>query len=224
MHFDLESIVKTLFQIWVLTQILTYWSVPPPGMAHSIHQLPMYVSDSLVSGLAASKANEFMTYVKQVSTQMNHPNPLAILDVVVYVVILVIMGLLALVTFLLTSFSYIGEAIFVVITPLFAWCTFFSTVFSWFWNCVQNLLSFAAYKLVGGIIIYVLSDVMVNFFVNGVGTDYTIAHWIVLMPVVVLFTGLFIFALLLVPLLCASIFNGAGAIGQAVTMAAGKLL
>jgi hypothetical protein len=55
-----------------------------------------------------------------------------------------------------------------------------------------------------------------------VGSDYSIAHWIVLLPVVVLLVGLFVFALVMVPLLCASIFNGAGAIGQAVTMAAAK--
>lgn len=223
-HFDLDSIVKTLFQVWVLTQVLTYWTTPMPGMAHSIHQIPMYLSDQLVSGLAASQADKFMTYVKQVSTQMDHPNPLAILDVVIYVLILVIMGILALATFILTAFSYVGEVIFVVITPLFAWCTFFHTVFSWFWNCVQNMFSFAAYKVVGAIVIYVLSDVMVNFFVNGVGSDYSIAHWIVMLPVLVMLVGLFVFALLMVPLLCASIFNGAGAIGQAVTMAAGKVL
>jgi hypothetical protein len=223
-HFDIDSVVKTLFQVWVLTQILNYWSVPLPGSAHSIHQIPMYLSDQLVSGLAASKANQFMAYVKQVATQMDHPNPLALLDVAIYIFILANMGILSLATFLLTSFSYIGEAVFVVLTPLFLWCTFFHTVFAWCWNCVQNMFSFAAYKVVGGVIIYVLSDVMVNFFVNGVGNDYTIAHWIVLLPVVVLFTGLFVFSVFMVPLLCASIFNGAGAIGQAVTVAAGRFI
>jgi len=223
-HFDLDSIVKTLFQVWVLTQILVYWSTPPAGMAHSIHQIPMYISDQIVSGLAASNVNKFMAYTEQVAAQMNHPNPLAILDVAIYIFILGMMGVLALATFLLTAFAYIGEVVFVVITPLFAWCTFFHTVFSWFWNCVQNMFSFAAYKVVGAIIIYVLSDVMVNFFVNGVGSDYTIAHWIVLLPVVVMLTGLFVFSLLMVPLLCASIFNGAGAIGQAVVMAAAKVV
>lgn len=219
---DLEEMLKILFQAWLLTQLLRYWATPGYGMAHSFHQLPMYVSDGLVSTLAASKADQFMQFVANVSTNMEHPNPLAILDVIVYILILINMGILSLAMFLLTSFSYIGEAIFVVITPLFGWCTFFETVFSWFFNCVQNMLAFAAYKVVGGIIITILSDVLLNFFLNGVGTDYSIAHWIVLLPMVIMFTGLFVFSLFLVPLLCASIFNGAGAIGEAVTLAAGR--
>jgi hypothetical protein len=221
---DLEGIVTIVFQMWVLTQILRYWAVPGWGMSHGIHQIPMYISDSLVAGMAASKADQLMAFVAGVAVKMKHPNPLIALDVIVYLFILLDMGILSLVTFLLTSSAYIFEAVFVVITPLFFWCTFFRTITSWCFNCIQNMFSFAAYKVVGGIIITILSDVLVNFFVSGVGPDYSIAHWIVLLPTVIMFTGLFVFSLLVVPLLCASIFNGAGAIGQAVTFAAGKVL
>jgi hypothetical protein len=220
---DLWDVLRTLFQVWVLTQLLQYWVVAPWGMTHSLHQIPMYLSDGLVSALAHSKADQVMGYVKTASAQLEKPNPMALLDVAVYLWILIQMGVLSLVMFIITSFAYVGEAVFVVITPLFAWCTFFGTVFSWFWNCVQNMFSFAFYKVLGGVIVYVLSDVMVNFFVTGVSADYSISHWIVLLPVVLMLTGLFVFSLLLIPVLCSSIFNGAGLIGQAAVAAIGKL-
>jgi hypothetical protein len=225
-HVPIRELVLTAFQMWLCTQLLNYWMVPLAG-GFSIHQLPMYITDRLVNGLQQGQIDQFQQYVSNVGANIQQPSPLAIVDVIIYLAILFLMGVLSAVTFILTSFGYVGEAIMVVLAPLFFWCTFFKTVFSWFWNIVQSMFSFAAYRLVATVILYILADVLVFFFVHGIGVDpvtgaggdYSIGNWLAVLPIVVMLTALFIFALFMIPLICASIFNGAGALGQAATIA-----
>jgi hypothetical protein len=219
-HFNLKEILLIAGQMWFLVQLLDYYMVPFPGTNLSVHHIPMYISDGLVAALNQGQLDAFNAYLATVSKKMVKPNPLLILDCLVYINILIEMGILSLVTFILTSFGYIGEAIMIVVGPLFFWCTLVPHCFSWFWNWVQSMFAFAAYRVMASVILYILSDVMVFFFVHGVGADYSIGNWIALLPIVLMLTGLFIFSLFLIPLLCASLFNGAGAIGQAVSVAA----
>jgi hypothetical protein len=221
-HFNSKEIGLVLFQMWLLTQVLNHWMVPFSGTGLSVHHIPMYITDGLVALLNQGQMNAFVGYLSTISQNMQHPNPLDLLGVATYLFILVNMGMLSAVTFVLTSFGYIGEAILIVVTPLFVWCALTKTFFSWIFNCVQALCAFAAYRVLSNVILYILSEVLVNFFVHGIGNNYTIANWIAMLPVVIMLTGLFVFALFLIPLLAASLFNGAGAIGQTVISAIGS--
>ena len=188
----------------------------------NFHAWPMTIAGGLASELDQGQINQFQQYVDNVAINLEKPNPLALLQVIVYNFILVDMGVLSFVTFILTAFGFVGEAIFVVITPLFFWATFFKTTFSWFWNCLQAMLAFAFYRVMSSVVLWLLANLMVQFFVKGIAGDYSLGNWLSMLVPVLTFTGMFLFALLLIPLLCASVFNGAGAIGAAATGAIAK--
>jgi len=216
-----REVILTMAHIFILTTALNGWMNPVVG-AHSLHNLPMDITGALANQLDNGQLDKFQQYVTDAATNIEKPNPLMILDVLIYIFILADMAVLSFVTFILTAFSFVGNALFVVITPLFAWCTFFRRTESWFWNCIQNILSFSMYRLMSSVILYILSSVMVTFFAQAMKGNYTLAQWTsMLIPVVVL-TAMFVFSLLIIPLLCASIFNGAGAVGQAAMMAIGR--
>lgn len=221
----LEDFAKILGLAFFCSLGLNQWM----GGAN-FHAWPMNIAGGLASELDQGQINQFQQYVSGVAINTQHPNPLALLDVAVYISVLMIMGVLSFVTFILTAFGFVGEAIFVVITPLFFWATFFKTTFSWFWNCVQAMFAFAFYRVMSSVVLWLLANLMVQFFVKGMGCavnggggcDYSIGNWLSMLVPVLTFTGMFVFALLLIPLLCASVFNGAGAIGAAATGAIAK--
>ena len=57
-----------------------------------------------------------------------------------------------------------------------------------------------------------------------VGSDYSIANWIALLPVVLMLTIAFLYSMFKIPALTAALFSGAGSIGQSyISAAAGAL-
>jgi hypothetical protein len=223
-----EDFLKIIALAFFCVLGLNQWMV-----GANFHAWPMNIAGGLASELDQGQINQFQQFVSGVAVKLNKPNPLALLDVIVYVFILLDMGVLSFVTFILTAFGFVGEAIFVVITPLFFWATFFRTTFSWFWNCVQAMFAFAFYRVMSSVVLWLLANLMVKFFVKGigcvidpngnaVGCDWSLGGWMAMLVPVLTLTGMFLFALLLIPLLCASVFNGAGAIGEAATGAVVK--
>lgn len=213
-HVNFSELLVIAFKMWLLVQFLNYYMVPFPGTNLSIHHLPMYISDNLVATLNQGQLDAMQTDLNAVAAKMPHANVLLPLDALVFLIVLVWTGILSFVTFMLTSFGYIGEAVLIVFWPLFFWCALTKTFFSWFWNCFQGMCAFAAYRVIASVILYILADMMIFFFTHGVGADYSFGHWMAMLPIVILLMGLFIIALFMVPLIAASIFNGAGAIGQ----------
>lgn len=219
LHFT--DVLVTLGQIWLAAFALNHYMVPVPGTSMSIHQIPMQISEHVVNVLDRSTIDAFHAYIKTSIEKTQVPDAWDLFGIVVYWLVLGVLMLMQLVLFVTTSFGYVGNAIFVLIGPLFIPLALTKHFSSWFWSWVEGMFAFASYRAMATIIGYLCSNVLIQFFVAGVGNDYSIAHWIVMLPVVAMLTALFVLSMFLVPLLCAQLFRGAGAIGQASVVAMG---
>ena len=223
-HFPFPEVAMLFLKMAFLSWLLYHYVIPFSGTSISFHQLPMVVSKHMVLQLQTSTMDTFMAYIQNSTQIVTKPvNPLALMDNLIYINIILITGLLGGVTFFITGFGFVGTGIYTVLGPYFIplWMFRGGHAYSWAWNWFQGLIAFAFYRVMSDVIGFVLANVWIYFFVHGVGTDYSIGHWIVLLPVVYMLTIFFLAAMLLVPLLTASLFSGAGAIGQAAVLAVG---
>ena len=223
-HFPFLEVAMLFVKMAFLSWLLYHYVIPFGGTNTSFHQLPMVVSKHMVLLLQTNTMDTFMAYIQNSTQIVNKPvNPLALLDNLIYINIIGITGLLGGITFFITGFGFVGTGLFTVLGPYFIplWMFRGGHAYTWAWNWFQGLIAFAFYRVMSNVIGYVLANVWIYFFVHGVGQDYSIGNWTVLLPVVYMLTLFFVAGMLLVPLLTASLFSGAGAIGQAAVVAVG---
>ncbi|MBV9082691.1 MAG: hypothetical protein JOZ62_08455 [Acidobacteriaceae bacterium] len=93
--------------------------------------------------------------------------------------------------------------------------------YSWFWNWLQGLFSFAMYRVMATVIGWVWANLYIYFFIHGVGDDFSIANWLALLPIVLMLTVAFVYSMFQIPRLTSALFAGAGSIGQSYVSAVG---
>ena len=224
-HWPFGEIVMLFVKMGFLAYLLEHYIVPFNGLSTSFHQFPMVVSQHIVNQLDQSAITSFMAYVQSATTLVDPPkNPLAIIDNMMYLQILVIMGFVSAVMFLVTASGYVLTGVFTVIGPYFIplWMFRGGHANTWAWNWFSGLIAFAFYRVISTAIGFVLGNMWIYFFVHGVGQDYSIANWIVLLPIVYVLTLFSVALMFMVPLITAALFSGAGAIGQSAASVVGN--
>jgi hypothetical protein len=98
--------------------------------------------------------------------------------------------------------------------PLFIPLALTKHFYSWFWRWLEGLFAFSMYRVMAAAIGWVWSNLFLYFFVHGVGTDYSLANWLALLPVVFMLAVGFVYSMFKIPALTAALFSGAGSIGQ----------
>jgi type IV secretion system protein VirB6 len=190
----------------------------------SLHQVPTILAHNLVTEFDTATINSFAAYIADTVKHLDKPNPIQLLDIFVYLGILLDMGTLAACMFVITSFGFVGTGLMTVLGPLFIPLALTKRFYSWFWNWLQALVAFAMYRVMATVVGWVWANVYIYFFVHGVGTDYSIANWIALLPIVLMLTVAFLYTMFKIPAITASLLNSAGAIGQGYIDAGTRLL
>lgn len=211
-HFS--DILILLFQVAICTLVLNNWG--------SLHTLPTDFAKTIVGVFDKAAIDNFLGYVSGIVQKLEQPNPLAILDVAIYLAVLAEMGVLSAVMFVISSFGFVGWGVMVVLGPLAIPLAITRRFSPWFWNWLQLAMSFAMYRVMAAAIGWVWANVFINFFVHGVGTDYSIANWIALLPTLLMLSLGFAFSMFAIPWMTSSLFGGAGAIGQSYVSALGS--
>src|SRR5579875_1345491 len=212
MHFS--DVLVFLFQVALVTLVLNNWG--------SLHTIPTDFAKSIVQTFDKTSIDNFLGYVSGVVTKTQQPNPWQVLDIAIYMIVLIEMGLLSAAMFVISSFGFVGWGLFVVLGPLFIPLSITRNFGSWFWNWLQMGVCFAAYRVMAAAIGWVYANVLIYFFVHGIGTDYSIANWLALLPVVVMLSFAFVYSMFKIPSMVGILFSGAGAIGQQYASAVGS--
>lgn len=218
-HFS--EIFILLFQVALCSVALNHWMTPLVG-GLSLHQVPTAFAKSLTTEFNSAIFNQFIGYVTNTVTGLEQPGPVQLLDVFIYLGVLVDMGILSAVMFVIASFGFVGVGLYTVLGPLFIPLALTKHFYSWFWNWLQGLFSFAMYRVMATVIGWVWANVYIYFFVHGVGQDDSIANWIALLPMVVMLTVAFVYSMFQIPRLTSSLFSGAGSMGQSYLSALGS--
>lgn len=220
-HPIFAEVVIFLFQVSFVVFVLNHWVVPVPGSALSFHQWPTEIARQLTNTFDHAAVNQFLGYVQNTILNTHQPHAWEWVDNVIYMGILLNMSVIAAVMFVMTSYSFIGIGLCTVLGPLFIPWVLTKHCYAWFWTWLQSFIAFSMYRVVAAAIGWIWAQMYIYFFVHGVGTDYSIANWIALLPVVMMMNFGFIFSMFMIPRITSDWFHGAGSIGQSYVSAAG---
>ena len=135
---------------------------------------------------------------------------------IVYGWVLLIIAVMSFVMFAVNAFGFIALGMFVLFGPLMIPLYITRNFKAKFWAWVDGLLVFSMFRAVSAAISFIFLHVLIGFFDNWVAGNYSLGHWLALLPTLLLLTGGFVYAMFSVPRITAMIFGGVAAHAQGV--------
>lgn len=203
-----------LLKLLVLSAVLAAYNAPVAG-GFCLHQIPTLLAGSIARIFDQATVQRFMDYVQFTITHMERPSGwFDILGVAIYMTVLGAMGLLQLACFIMDSFSFFMVAILTVIGPLLIPLVLTEHAARWFYNWLDELFAMSMLRALSAATTFLWAGMLMTFFQRSVNGDYSIARFIVLLPVLVMLNVSFLYGMFKLPSVSGRIFNGAGAAAQ----------
>jgi hypothetical protein len=227
----LQQMVVLSVKCFVLAFFLNHYMTNFPGVGFNFHSWPQAVAQHMTMVLdngPGSPKDQLVRLLLTPTAMVDKPiNPLAILDSWVYMGVNGMMGFLSFIMFVLGGLSFVMTGVFTVVGPYFVVLWMLpGRPSGWAWNWMQLMIALASYRVFASAIEFVIGNMWLYFFSTYIGTNTSIGNWVAMGSVCVGLTLFSFVLMLMVPLLAAAVFNGAGSMAQAgvsaVTSAAGQ--
>jgi hypothetical protein len=204
---------KTAF----LAYLLNHYMVNFPLTGFSFHSLAMAFSQHITMQISQAQTDSMMDFISNPAALVALPvNPLAVIDSIVYLAVILLMGILSFGMFVLGGLGFVFSGVFTLVGPIIIpWWLLRGHPAAWAWNWLQVMFAVASYRVIGAAMSYIMSSVWLDFFHNTLAGDYSAANWIAHGGAAIFLTLFFLLGMTMVPLFAAQIFNGAGAAAQA---------
>ena len=218
----LPRIAMIFLKTAIFVFFLNHYTVNFPGLGFSFHNWPMAVSKHMtlmLDNAPGGPKDVMMAYLQNPASMIDKPvSQLAVMDNIIYPLVICWTGLLSFGMFVLGGLGFVGSGIFTVIGPyLIPLWLLGGRPASWAWNWLQVMIAFASYRVIGSVIEYVMANMWIDFFQHTLNGDTSIANWVAHGGILVGLTLFFLLGMTMVPLWAAQIFNGAGAMAQAAS-------
>ena len=222
--FPMPQVAMIFLKLAILAYLLNHYMVNFPFVGFSFHSWPMAVSKHIVLQLDNSPDSPsavLMAFIQNPSSLVDAPvNPLAVVDGTVYLLVQAWTGLISFGMFVLSGLGFVLSGVMTVLGLYFiALWILGGRPAGWAWNWMQVLIAVASWRALGAVMEWVMARMWVDFIVNTLNGDTSIANWIAHGGICIGLTLFFLLGMTMLPLFAAAIFNGAGALGQAATSA-----
>ena len=205
-----DRFASLLMHIAFTFGMLTYYSAPLPGIGVSFHKLITDQGASLAAQIDAQRADDIASTLANVYETMEEPVGAAILDlmqVIRYYLLVLAFTLAQAVVLGVISYGFVAAGVCVLVGPIFI-PFFIVPHMDWmFWGWLKALMQYAFYPVIGNAFVYVYAQVMLNFFRVHAG-PYDAATLTGLFFQILLLSIAFVWGILRVPALTASLFSG----------------
>ena len=216
-NFTIGDLFLFLINLSICSLMLHYYTVPFPGTNINFHQLPDTFARAIAGTLDSSILNDFLDRVKKIIDATNKPVPWNIVNVFIYFQVMINMAFADLIMFAVNAFGFVAHGIFSLFGPLVIPLYLTRNFRGKFWGWIDGLIVFAMYRAVSAGLSFIWLNVIVGFFDHTVNGDYSLGHWLALLPTLFMLMGAFAWTMFKIPALTSMLFGGAGAGAQAAT-------
>jgi type IV secretion system protein VirB6 len=218
------DLVEFLITLVVCLLIINYWATPFPGAGFGFNHLFSYFAQVIVQALDQNSLSQLQNAMQQATDNTPQPSYLAPLEIAMYLLVYLVMGLASGILFLINCSSFIFYGVAALFGPIFVPLLMSSTFRGKFCHFVDVLLSFAMIRAIAAAFIFVWSGFIVTFLNQTFNGDYSIPMWIAnFFPVMSVFIA-FIINMLFIPSMTQAIFGGAAGLTSAATTTVGALI
>ena len=214
-NYTVGDLLAFFLNLAVCSVLLRYYDTPLPGTSLSIHQVFPALAKEITNVFDQTAIDGFLDRVRQAAAATQGPTTLDITGAMIYVIVLLNVAVMDFIMFAVNAFGFIALGMFTLFGPLMIPLFITRNFKSKFWQWVDGLLIFSMFRAVAAAISFIYLNVMIGFFDNSVAGDYTLGHWLALLPTLILLNGGLLWAMFQVPRITGMIFGGVA--GQAQT-------
>ena len=214
-NYTLGDLLAFLINLAAASLLLHYYNTPVPGTSISIHQVFPAFAKAVTDLLDQSLVDGFLDRVRAAAAGTQAPSALNLVGAVIYATVLWNVAFMDLVMFAVNAFGFIGLGLFTLFGPLLIPLFITRNFKGKFWAWVDGLLVFSMFRAVAAAVSFIYLNVMIGFFDNTVAGDYSLGHWLALLPTLILLNGGLVWSMFQIPRLTAMIFGGVGSYAQA---------
>jgi hypothetical protein len=218
------DLVEFLITMTISLLIINYWATPFPGASFGFNHLFSYFAQVMVQALDQNSLSQLQSALSQAVNNTPPPSYLAPLEIAMYLLVFLVMGLASGILFLINCSSFILYGVTALFGPIFVPLLMSRTFRGKFYHFVDVLLSFAMIRAVAAAFIFVWSGFLVTFLNQTFNGDYSLPMWIAnFFPVMSVFIA-FIINMLFIPSMTQAIFGGAAGLTSATATAVGTIV
>jgi type IV secretion system protein VirB6 len=214
-NYALGDLLAFLINLAVASLLLHYYSTPLPGTSISVHQVFPAFAKAVTDLLDQSLVDGFLDRVRAAAAGTQAPSALNLIGAVIYATVLWNVAFMDLVMFAVNAFGFIGLGLFTLFGPLLIPLFITRNFKGKFWAWVDGLLVFSMFRAVSAAVSFIYLNVMIGFFDNTVAGDYSLGHWLALLPTLILLNGGLVWSMFQIPRLTGMIFGGVASYAQA---------
>jgi hypothetical protein len=200
-----------------------YWSNPIPGAGFGFNHLFSYIAQVLSQSIDQNSLSNLQALLKTLGDGTAMPSLTAPLELLAYILIECLLGVVTLVVFLVNVSGFILYGVAALFGPVFIPLYMTKNFRGKFLHFVDVLVSFAMIRAVASAFIYVWAGFLQAFVLQTFQSDYSMKMWLAnLIPCIALF-GAFIVNMLYIPSLTQIIFGGSAGAAEKADAALAKI-
>lgn len=187
--------------------MITFYSVPIPGLDRSFTHLILDQASALVERLDQARVQELMEALNAMQTSLPIPGPLEVLAALRYYILVGCIIVAQAVTLYVVMFGYVATAVCVLLGPIFIPFKIVPQLDWLFWNWLKAFLQYAFYQVVASAYVFIFGDLLIQ--ILGVrATPINTDELVYLFAPLALTLITFILGTIKIPSLTNSIFAG----------------
>jgi len=180
--FNLPGLVQFFVMYLIAESMLRYYMTPLPWVNVSLSGILPDTMHTYANWIDNSRLDVTLTQIGALLSHMERPRLVNFIMVIPYVFVELDMWILQGVLFAVTATGFVCLAIGRLLGPLFIPFFIVPRLSFLFWNWLQYILQYSLYRVVAAALVYVCSTFITSFFTAAVGTDYSLAHMLELLP------------------------------------------
>lgn len=213
-HLHISEVVIFLWQSVMVASVLQYYQTPIPGLGVNAHQILPALGQAVEHSIHLAMLNDLYAGIRSVTENMEHPGPANLLGILIYLSVYIDMAAIELALFVIGAAGSLFLGILTLFGPLFIPMFLTKHFNAMFWRWFESMLSFSMYGAVSAGVTFVFGGIFTTFFTRAVHSDYSIANFIILLPVLVMLTAAFAVVIFQIPTFVGRLFGGLGDMGQ----------
>src|ERR1051326_8336267 len=181
-NYSIGDLIGFFINLAVCSVLLHYYNTPFPGAGISIHQIFPALAKVVSNIFDQSIVDGFLARVSKAANGTHAPGALDIVGAIVYSLVLLNICVMDLIMFAVNAFGFVVLGMFTLFGPLMIPLFITRNFKSKFWQWVDGLLVFSMFRAVSAGISLIYVNIFIGFFDNSVNGDYSLGHWLALLP------------------------------------------
>jgi type IV secretory pathway VirB6-like protein len=205
--FNWSDFSALLIDLSFVYSMLTFYTVPIPGLGVSFTHLILDQVTALVQQLNQARVQEVLESLNNLESNLPFPTALEILTIIRVIILVLCIAVAQAVTLAVIMFGYVATAVLLLLGPVFIPFKIVPSMDWLFWGWLRAFMQYAFYQLIASVYVFIFGDMLMQV-LGAKAAPMTAEEIGYLFAPLVLTLITFVLGIVKVPALTFSLFSG----------------